>query len=137
VLARPLVIFISGGSSGPSLVTISYHILQDNLLSPVEQFGLALGLECSPLPELAWASASDGPKEENNQRQKPAMVVEGWEYCKLTWDLLNYPRTKHKARFCANLSWLFMDLFREQCYEVWNVVEEACPSLCKRKQTWW
>jgi hypothetical protein len=32
--------------------------------------GSLLGLECSPLPELAWASTSESPKEENNQSQK-------------------------------------------------------------------
>ncbi|PLW28114.1 hypothetical protein PCANC_27951 [Puccinia coronata f. sp. avenae] len=91
--------------------------------------GLPSGLECSPLPELAWASASDSPKEENDDSQKLTMVVEGWEYCKLTWDLLNDPRAKHKATFCADLSRVFLDLFREQCYAIWNAVEEACPSL--------
>ncbi|PLW37277.1 hypothetical protein PCASD_09426 [Puccinia coronata f. sp. avenae] len=97
--------------------------------------GSPLGLESSPLPELAWASTVDGPEERTDQSQNLALVNEGWDYCKLTWDLLNNPWAKHKAQFCANLSLVFLDLFRERCYNVWNTVEEACPSLGKKKQS--
>ncbi|PLW30781.1 hypothetical protein PCANC_23882 [Puccinia coronata f. sp. avenae] len=75
--------------------------------------GSPLGLESSPLPELAWASTVNGPEERTDQSQNLALVNKGWDYCKLTWNLLNDPQAKHKAQFCANLSLVFLDLFRE------------------------
>jgi hypothetical protein len=94
-------------------------------------------LELSPLPELAWAYILDNAKREEDKDQKLEMVVEGLEYCKLTWDLLNNQRGKHKAKFCADLTPAYVNLFRQQCYSVWSMVEEGCPSLGKRKQSCW
>jgi hypothetical protein len=96
--------------------------------------GSPSGLELFTLPGLDWASILDGPEEDTNGSQKMTMVVDGRNYCKLTWDVLNNRRLKRKAQFCADLSLVFVDLFRERCYEVWNMVEEACPSIGKRTQ---
>jgi hypothetical protein len=86
---------------------------------------------------LAWATTSAGKEEESDAGQKLAKVVEGWEFFKLTWDSLNDPPAKLKAKFCADSLLVFLKLFKERCYEAWNAVEEACPSLGKRKQNWW
>jgi hypothetical protein len=99
--------------------------------------GSPLGLETSPLPEVEWASQPNNPEEAGEESQKLAMVKEGQEFCKLTWDLLNDPRTKHKGRFCTDSSLVFLNLFRQQCYGIWATVEEACPSLGKQKQNCW
>ncbi|PLW06742.1 hypothetical protein PCANC_28647 [Puccinia coronata f. sp. avenae] len=99
--------------------------------------GSPLGLESSPLPEVTWASQPDGAGGEGGKIQSLAMVQEGWEFCKLILDILNNPQAKHKAKFCTDLSRVFLKLFKQRCYGVWNTVEEACPSLGKRKQNRW
>jgi hypothetical protein len=99
--------------------------------------GSPSGLESSPLPEANWASQPNGPEEAGGESQKLEMVEEGRDFCKLTWDLLNDPRGKHKAKFCTDSSLVFLNLFKERCYGVWATVEEACVSLGKRKQNRW
>jgi hypothetical protein len=80
--------------------------------------GLPSGLKSSPLPEVTWASQPDIAGEEGGEIQSLAMVQEGWELCKLTLDMLNNPRAKHKAKFCTDLSRVFLELFKQQCYGV-------------------
>jgi hypothetical protein len=99
--------------------------------------GSPSGLESSPLPEANWASQPNGPEEAGGESQKLEMVEEGRDFCKLTWDLLNDQRGKHKAKFCTDSSLVFLNLFKERCYGVWATVEEACVSLGKRKQNRW
>ncbi|PLW53269.1 hypothetical protein PCANC_06142 [Puccinia coronata f. sp. avenae] len=92
----------------------------------------------STLPlELALTGAADCLEGNNGADQHLEMVVEGWEYCKLTWNVLNDPQSKHKSNFCANLTLAYVNLFRQQFYDVWNLVEERCPSLGKKKQNHW
>jgi hypothetical protein len=99
--------------------------------------GSPLGMQSSPLLEVEWASQPNGPEEEGGEIQNLAMVEEGRDFCKLTWDLLNNQRAKHKTKFCADSSLVFLSLFRQRCYGVWATVEEARPSLGKRKKARW
>ncbi|PLW35848.1 hypothetical protein PCASD_14437 [Puccinia coronata f. sp. avenae] len=72
---------------------------------------------------------------ETNQRFES--VVAGWEYLKLAWDLLNDLRGRYKTKFCKNSTSNFINLFRQQCYDVLNTVEDNCASLGIKKQSWW
>ncbi|PLW07258.1 hypothetical protein PCASD_25992 [Puccinia coronata f. sp. avenae] len=72
---------------------------------------------------------------ETNQRFES--VVAGWEYLKLAWDLLNDLRGRYKTKFCKNSTANFIKLFRQQCYDVLNTVEDNCASLGIKKQSRW
>ncbi|PLW39393.1 hypothetical protein PCANC_14875 [Puccinia coronata f. sp. avenae] len=66
-----------------------------------------------------------------------ASVAAGWEYLKLTSDLLNGLRGRYKTRFCKNSSANCINLFRQRCYDALGTVEDNFPSMGVKKQCCW
>ncbi|PLW26227.1 hypothetical protein PCANC_22426 [Puccinia coronata f. sp. avenae] len=94
--------------------------------------------QASTLPlESALPGAANCLEGNDGKDQRLEMVVDGWEYCKLTWNILNDPQSKQKSNFCAKSTPAYVNLFRQRCFDVWNLVEEGCPSLGKKKQNRW
>jgi hypothetical protein len=63
-------------------------------------------------------------------------VMAGWEPLKIAWDLMTNQQGV-RGQFISNSTLGYANLFRQQSYEAWSLVEYNCPSLGKNKQNCW